>query len=228
MISYKNIIVLGTSHISIESVNEVESAIRSINPDVVALELDGKRFNALFSKKRKMSIWDVKAIGVKGFLFNLIGAFVEKKLGKLVGVSPGSEMKKATLVARELKCKIALIDQDISITLKNISNRLTFKEKMNFFVDLLKGVFSNEKIKFDLHKVPSKGIIKKLTDQVKKRYPSVYSVLVDDRNKYMAKNLYRLMLSYNKIIAVVGAGHEDDLIKEIKIWESSMKKRASI
>ena len=134
MIIYKNLVILGTSHISIESVNEVESVIRSISPDVVALELDSKRFNALFSKKIRISILDIKSIGVKGFLFNLIGAFVEKKLGKLVGVSPGSEMKKATLVAKELKCKIALIDQDINITLNNISKRLTFKEKMNFFV----------------------------------------------------------------------------------------------
>ena len=90
---------------------------------------------------------------------------------------------------------------------------------MNFFFDLLKGVFKREKIKFDLHKVPSREIIKKLTNKVRKRYPNVYSVLVDDRNKYMAKNLYKLMLDYNSVVAIVGAGHEEDLIREIKILE---------
>lgn len=222
---YKNITIIGTSHIAIESVKEVEFIIRREKPDLVALELDKNRFHALFAKKRSLSLRDIKRMGVKAFLFNLAGAFVEKKLGNLVGSKPGNEMKKAVELAREQDSKIALIDQDVNITLKRLSDKLTFKEKFNFFMDLLKSLFKKNEIKFDLHKVPSREIVKKLTDQVKKRYPSVYSVLVDERNKYMAKNLYRLMLHYDNIVAIVGAGHEEDIIKEVKIWESLMKKR---
>lgn len=216
---YKNIVIIGTSHISIESIKEVEAEIRKIEPEVVALELDRRRFLALFAKKRHITFKDMKNMGIKSFLFNTIGYYIEKKLGKLVGVAPGSEMKKAVQVAKELNCKIALIDQDISITLKKLTNRLTFKEKMNFLSDLILGIFKREKIDFDLKKVPSQAVIKKLTDKVKKRYPNVYFVLVEDRNKYMAKNLYKLMLDYNSVVAIVGAGHEEDLIKEIKILE---------
>ncbi|MBU0929496.1 MAG: TraB family protein [Nanoarchaeota archaeon] len=225
MQTYKNITIIGTSHIAIESVKEVESEIRKIKPDIVAIELDRSRFLALFSKKRKISFRDIRKIGVKGYLFNLIGHYAESKLGKMVGVIPGSEMKKAVEIAKEIGAKTALIDQDISITLKRLTKSLTFKEKLNFFVDLILSVFKREKIDFDLKKVPDKKIIEKLTKRFKKRYPSVYNVLVDERNKYMGKNLYKLMLDYNNLVAVVGAGHEEDLIKEIKIWESLEKRK---
>ncbi|MDD5650952.1 MAG: TraB/GumN family protein [Candidatus Nanoarchaeia archaeon] len=222
---YKNIVIIGTSHIAIESINEVERYIRSLNPEVIAIELDKRRLVSLFAKKRKLSIKDIKTLGIKGFLFNLIGASIEKKLGNLVGTAPGGEMRKAVELARELKIKIALVDQDINVTLNKLTKSITLKEKLNFFVDIIMGLFKKEKINFDLKKVPNKEIIKKLTTQFKKRYPNMYFVLVEDRNKYMAKNLYRLMLNYNVVLAIVGAGHEEDLIKEIKIWESLVKER---
>lgn len=225
---YKNIVILGTSHIAIQSVNEVESLIKSINPEVIAIELDKRRLISLFAKKRKLSIKDIKTLGIKGYLFNLIGAKMEKKLGNLVGSTPGGEMRKAVEIARELKIKLALVDQDITVTLNKLTKSITLKEKFRFFMDIIKGAFKKEKINFDLKKVPSQEIIKRLTNQFKKRYPNMYFVLVEDRNRYMAKNLYRLMLNYSSVVAIVGAGHEEDLIKEIKIWESLAKKRETI
>lgn len=214
MISYKNITIIGTSHISPESVKEVKEIIQKLKPDLIAIELDRKRFEALLSKKRKISLKDIKYFGIKGFLLNVIGAYFEKKLGKITGVSPGSEMKVAIFEAREIKAKIALIDQDVSITIKKLS-KVPFREKFGIFYDSFKNVFKKKKIKFDLKKVPNKKTINKLINMVKK-YPNIYRVLIDERNKFMAKNLYKLMNDYNKIVAVVGAGHEDDIIKEIE------------
>ena len=57
--------------------------------------------------------------------------------------------------------------------------------------------------------------------QVKERYPNFYRVLVEDRNKYMAKKLFKLMRNYNKIVAVVGAGHEEEIIEDIKLLRRS-------
>jgi len=74
------------------------------------------------------------------------------------------------------------------------------------------------KIKIDLTKVPEKEFIKQLIDQVKERYPNFYKVVIEDRNKVMAKNLYTLISKNNnsKILAIIGAGHEEDLIQELK------------
>ncbi|MBW2978113.1 TraB family protein [Candidatus Woesearchaeota archaeon] len=223
---YKNLTVIGTSHIAKQSLKEVESTITKQKPDIIALELDQKRFIALTQEKqRKLRLKDIKRIGFKGLLFNLIGAWIEQKLGKLVGVKPGSEMIQAIKLAKKYKKNIALIDQDIEITLRRISSSLTWKEKFNFIVDILKGIFFKKSElkklgidKIDLTKVPTQKVVDKIIKEVKKRYPNFYRVLIEERNQIMASNLYELM-SLNqdkKILAIVGAGHEKDIIKIIK------------
>src|SRR3989344_9574591 len=178
---YKNLVILGTSHIAKQSLDEVKRYIEEEKPDVIAIELDAKRLPALMSKApRKIQLRAIRQIGVKGFVFSLIGAWAEKKLGKLVGVAPGSEMKQAVQIAKKNNIKIALVDQDIEITLKRLSKTLTWKEKWNFALDIFKAAFSKgERIEFDLRTVPESRIIKKLTDQLKSRYPNVYNVLIE-------------------------------------------------
>jgi len=86
----------------------------------------------------------------------------------------------------------------------------------------VKGFFSKKhRIKIDLRKVPEKELINTILKQVKERYPNFYRVLVEDRNKYMAKKLFKLMRNYNKIVAVVGAGHEEEIIEDIKLLRRS-------
>ena len=216
---YKNLTLIGTSHISKESIETVREKIIEIEPKIVALELDQQRFQGLmYRKKRKTKLSDIKRIGFTGYIFNLIGAFAEKKLGKVVGVSPGSEMKEAARAAYKVKANVALIDQDINITLRKLSKRLSWKEKTYFVWDLIKSLFTRKNIDFDLEKVPSQKTIKKMTSHVKKHYPSIYLTLIKERNEYMAKALYKLMQTYSndKIIGVVGAGHEEEMIELIK------------
>lgn len=223
MISYKNLSVIGTSHIAIESIEEVKRAIVIHKPQIVAIELDKNRFVSLLSKKRpKPGIRMIFELGVGGFLFNLIGAWAEKKMGKMVGVSPGDEMKAAIALAAEQKATIALIDQDIRVTIKHLFQYLTWKEKSRFLADIFMGLFFRKGvIKFDPRKVPTQQLIHKMILQVKGRYPSFYKALIEERNDYMAKNLYNLMLKNNdkEIIAVIGAGHEKEIIGLVKGYE---------
>ncbi len=218
MQTFQNLVLIGTSHIAKQSLIEVEEGILKEKPEVVALELDKNRFYALANKqKSRLRIRDIKLIGFKGYLFAKVGEFVEKKLGKMVGVKPGDEMLKAAEIASKTGCKIALIDQKIEITLGNFSKELTWKEKFRFVVDFFKGLFSEKyRVKIDLTKVPEKEMITAMLKQVKERYPSFYKVLVTDRNKYMAARLAKLMENYSKIVAIVGAGHEEEIVDEVK------------
>lgn len=217
---YKNIVLIGTSHISPESLKEVEEVIEEHNPDIIALELDKKRLYVLLNKtkQRSLSLKDIRKIGFKGYLFSLIGAWVEKKLGEQVGVSPGSEMLKAYKLAVENKKQIALIDQDIEITLKRLSHTITWKEKWHFVVDAVSSLIKRKALPFDISKVPTEKIIKKLLHDVKKRYPNIYKVLVLERNEFMAKKLAILNKQFpdKKIVAIIGAGHEREIIELIK------------
>ncbi|MBT3394881.1 hypothetical protein HOA59_01640 [archaeon] len=220
MLKIENLFLIGSSHIAKESVNEVKTAFSEIEPDIVALELDQIRLYLILNpKKRKNSLKDIRSIGLTGYIFNIIGAITEKKMGKLVGMEPGAEMKEALKLAKQNNTKISLIDQDIRITLKRLSEELTIKEKMRFAIDIFGvGLFKKQIKEIDLTKVPDKKFIKKLTNIVKKRYPSIYKVLIKERDKILAKNLNTLITNYpdKKILAIVGAGHEDSIIKYIK------------
>ncbi|HLC55998.1 MAG TPA: TraB/GumN family protein [Candidatus Nanoarchaeia archaeon] len=220
MIKYKNLTVLGTSHISVQSIKDVSSFIKNNTPDIIALELDAARFIALTDKRaKKSSLKDVIHLGLKGFILNQIGAYIEKKLGKLVGVSPGSEMKEAIKLAKEYNLKIELIDQRIDITLKKLTKSITLKEKFRFVIDLISGtLYKKKRIKIDLTKVPDESFIIEILEKIKFRYPSFYNVLIDERNKIMAKNLNKIILNnkQSSIFAIVGAGHLSGLLQEIK------------
>ena len=79
---------------------------------------------------------------------------------------------------------MALIDQDIEITLARFSRFLTRMEKWNFVVDIFKALFFRERgmqklgiKKLDLKKVPGREIIKKLLKYAKKHYPNFFSSL---------------------------------------------------
>lgn len=220
---FQNLVIIGTSHIAKASVSEVEQTIEREKPEVVALELDKGRFFALVNKQKgRIRFRDSRTIGFNGYLFAKIGEFVERKLGGKVGLDPGEDMLSAARIASKNKCKIALIDQKIEITLKNFSKEITWKERFRFVGDILTGFVSKKnKVQIDLNKVPDQEVINKMLLQVKERFPIFYRVLVTDRNKYMAKKLVKLMGSYTKVVAVVGAGHEEELLDEIKLLLNS-------
>jgi pheromone shutdown-related protein TraB len=222
---FQNLTLIGTSHIAQQSIQEVSQAIEQIKPQIVALELDKNRFYALTHKrKRKVRLSDMAQIGFKGYLFALIGAYIQKKLGQIVKIQPGAEMLTAIKLAQKNKIKIALIDQPIEITLKRFSQEFTWKEKFRFIADIFKGLFFRKRElkkyhmeKFDFAKVPEEKLIKQLIKQLRQRYPSIYKVLIKERNLVIAKNLTTIIKQNpsDKIIAVVGAGHETELINLI-------------
>jgi pheromone shutdown-related protein TraB len=220
---YRTLTLIGTSHVSKDSVLEVKKTIETEKPGIVAIELDRDRLQALLHKQKRGLF--IKGVGLKGMLFAAIGAWVERKIGKIVKVEPGSEMKMAVQMAKKVNAKLALIDQHITITLRRFSETLTWKEKFRFIADLFIGIFApNKYLKefnirpSELSKVPSKETIKKILKFFEKRYPNVYNVLVHERNVYMARNLAHLIKHNPKetIVAVVGAGHEKEMISLIK------------
>src|SRR3989344_5887257 len=199
---------IGTSHISEESIEKIKQKISEEKPDIVAIELDPVRLHALLSKQRKISLSAIRQLGVFGFVFQLIGAHFQKQLGKEVKQIPSADMKMAYLAAKKAGAKIFLIDQPIQITLKKIS-KIRLLEKVKFVLSIISGVFSKEKIEFDLTKVPAEDMILKLTKDFRKEFPNLYDVLVTERDNYIAGQIKTLEKRFpdEKILVVLGAGH---------------------
>jgi len=123
----KKITLIGTAHISKESVHEVKSTIEAEKPDVVCVELCPRRYEIL-NNKEKWKQTDITKIIKEGkiylFLVNLILSNFQKRLGEDVGILPGAEMIEATNVARNLNIPIELADRDINITMKRASSKM--------------------------------------------------------------------------------------------------------
>jgi pheromone shutdown-related protein TraB len=223
----QNLTIIGSSHIAKQSCEQVQRTILEKKPEIVAVELDARRLYSLTHKQKKsMGLGAIKQIGFSGYMFTVIGGFVQKRLGKMVGMEPGAEMMLAVKLAKQNKLKLCLIDQDIAITMKRFTKTLTWKEKFNFIGDIFNGIFfrKREMKRFgvenlDLTKVPSKTLIKIMMKKLKSRYPNIYKTLIEERNEVMADNIVKIMEANpnKKIVAVVGAGHEDELLRLVHI-----------
>lgn len=207
--------IIGTAHVSADSVNEVKDAIYEQHPEVVAIELDRGRYTRL--KKEMMGIEEDDSISVTQiikenkvglfFVTTILGYF-QSKIGADVDVKPGSEMVGAIEACEDLNIPIALIDREINTTLQRALNKMGFMEKMKFLFGLLTSIFDKDELEdeLDIEDLKDPENIDDLMEMFKDESPSVYEVLVHERDAYLAGKI--LQIPYDHVIAVVGAGHK--------------------
>ena len=117
--------IVGTSHVAKDSVKAVKEKFNEVNPDIVALELDpGRTYSLKHSTRRPKNIELFQALGLFGFIFYVFGEFVQRKLGQVFKIQPGTEMLTGLKLAEQNNKKIFLIDRDIQITLRRLSSNL--------------------------------------------------------------------------------------------------------
>ncbi|MEM5814445.1 MAG: TraB/GumN family protein [Candidatus Aenigmatarchaeota archaeon] len=202
------VIIVGTSHISKDSIQEATETILRERPDCVALELDPERFAALLQKKREKA----SLRNPTYFVLNTLQTY----LGGKTGVLPGSEMVAAIRAAREVRSQIALIDMDISEIMGRLGE-ISRWQKLKLFFKLLAGLVPLPGQKnFDLSKVPAEKMIDEALRYMKRGMPTIYRILITDRNEYMANWIRQLSKTHRKIVVVVGAGHKKGLEKLLK------------
>jgi pheromone shutdown-related protein TraB len=202
------IIVVGTAHISEESIAEVKRTVEAERPDVVAVELDPGRYQALtHPEQQSASIKDILSSGkLYQFLVHWLLAYVQNKLGAEVGVKPGSEMLSAIDAARSVGASVALVDRDINVTIARFWAKMRFVEKLKMLIALLGITTSDEEI--DIEEITNDDVISQLVTELRQFSPNAAQVLVDERDAYLAGNLLKLR---GKIVAVVGAGHKEGI-----------------
>lgn len=210
----ENLNIIGTAHVSKESVEEVREAIIESQPNIVAVELDLNRFHNMMAEKSGQKKEDIKIRDViKGdklsiFLVTLFLSYLQKKIGDEMGVKPGSEMLAAVEAAEEIGANVVLIDRDISITLKRALNKMSFIEKAKFVYGIIASFFSDEEIE-DVESIKDGDALEEVMGYFKDMSPQAYDALVTERDAYMAKKL--LEINDESVVAVVGAGHKQGI-----------------
>ncbi|MFC7141229.1 TraB/GumN family protein [Halosimplex aquaticum] len=125
--------VLGTAHVSQQSVEDVETTIAERKPDVVAVELDEGRYRQLKGEAPEdIDPGDMlRGNTVFQFLAYWMLSYVQTRLGKKLGVDPGADMMAAIDSAEEHGLGVALVDRDIQMTVQRFWARLSPLRKLS-------------------------------------------------------------------------------------------------
>ena len=205
----KEIILVGTAHVSRESADLVERVIEEEKPDTVAVELCQSRYQAMTEENKWQETDLIKVIKEKKaflLLSNLMLASFQKKIGKKLGIKPGEEMLRAVNTAKEMDAHIHLADRDIRTTLSRTWRLMGFWTKFKLLFQLITSMGDVEEIeKEDIEKLKQQDVLETLLSELGKSLPELQQVLIDERDQYLAHKIRTA--PGNKIVAVVGAGH---------------------
>lgn len=205
----KEIILVGTVHVSPESVQEVRETIEREKPDTVGVELCERRYEILTKKKQweEQEIFKIIREG-KTYLFlaNLLLSNFQKRIGEEFGSEPGAEMLEAVKIANGYDIPISLLDRDISVTLRRAWKSMGVKEKLKLIYALVAGFFvETEEV---LEELKDLDVITELMEELAEEIPGAKKALIDERDQYIAS---KILESEGKTVAVVGAGHVEGL-----------------
>ena len=184
----KEIIVIGTAHISKQSANLVKTVIENEMPDCVCIELDAQRYKAL-SEKNRWEALDIKTVikekQLTTLFVNIILSSYQKKLGEKLGVLPGTEMLNAINSAKNLGLDIALCDREIRVTIRRAWNSMSFWQKFKLFSSGFAGLFDDMDLSEEkLQELRQKDVLSEMIDELGKSLPVLKKVLIDERDIY--------------------------------------------
>ena len=205
----REIFLIGTAHISKESVELVRQVIAKEKPDCVCVELDEKRYEAL-AKRKTWELLDLREIIRKKqlatLLINLVLASYQKRLGDQMGVKPGTELLEAVQEAEKHGIPVALCDRDVRVTLRRAWNSTSFWRKNYLLASIFTSMFEEAEITEDkLRELKESDVLSELLSELGQALPELKRVLIDERDTFLAEKIKSA--EGTRLVAVVGAGH---------------------
>ncbi len=206
----KEVILVGTAHISRESVRLAQETIRQERPDAVGIELDEQRLHQLQndSKWQTTNISNVLKEGKTYLLLlNIFLSNLQRKMGESLDVKPGEEMLQSAKTANELGIPVVLLDRNIQVTMQRAFALVPLLEKIKIIAYLFGGIFSkSEPLTHEkIEELTQSDTVTNLIRELAEKAPTVKKVLVDERDAFIAEKIRSL--SARKIVCVIGAGH---------------------
>ncbi len=201
--------LVGTAHVSQKSVEEVRSAIEEFQPDIVGVELDQGRYVSLTQETdEEPPVTEILKGGNFGrLLVQWVLAYIQQRIGAETGVKPGAEMLAAIDEAKAHQTPVALIDRDIRITLARFWGKMGIWEKIKLLGALVYSLVSVEKQEIDVDELMDQDVVSAAMEEFRKFSPHGARALIDERDAYLAHQILMLGGRYDRVLAVVGAGH---------------------
>lgn len=210
--------LVGTAHVSKDSVNDVRATVNLVDPDAICVELCASRYKTFTQKDawRKMDIFKIlKEKKTTLLLVQLIMSSFYRKLGEQLDVQPGAEMLEGANLAKEREVELVLADREIEITFKRIWGFLSLWQKMKLLGHIFLGVFDQEAIDSDLvETMKKKDQLEVIMEEFGQKLPEIKERLIDERDVVLAQKIRQA--PGKKVVAVVGAGHVPGMTQHIQ------------
>lgn len=213
----RNVYLVGTAHLSRESVEDVSTTVEAVKPDAICIELCKGRYQAMTQADNwaKMDIFKIVRQKKATFLLaQLLMTSFYRRLGEKLGIQPGAEMLKGIELAEQTGAELVLADRDIEITLKRVWGYLGLWNKLKLFMQLGTGIFVHEEIDTDMIEALKKqDQLEAVMAEFAGKYPEIKRRLIDERDTYLAEKIRTA--PGRTIVAVVGAGHIPGITQQI-------------
>lgn len=213
----KDVYLVGTAHISKESVEDVHTTIEQVRPDAICVELCKARHQAMTQADnwRKMDIFKIIRQKKAVFLLaQLIMSSFYRRLGEKLGVQPGAEMLEGIHMAEQTGATLVLADRDIEITLKRVWGYLGFWSKLKLALQLVVSTLFTEKIDTDMiEQLKKQDQLEAIMAEFAEQFPEIKRRLIDERDTYLAQKIRTA--PGQTIVAIIGAGHVDGIKSQI-------------
>ncbi|KKK38055.1 conjugal transfer protein TraB [Mesobacillus campisalis] len=214
----KEIILIGTAHVSKRSADEVKEVIEAERPDAVCVELDEQRYQSIMegNKWKEMDIFKViKEKKASLLLMNLAISSFQKRMAKELGVNAGQEMIQGIQSAKDVGARLVLADRNIQITFSRIWGGIGLKGKAMLLSQIILSIFNKESIsEEELEKMKSQDMLNSMLNEFTEQFPRLKKPLIDERDQYLAQKIKTA--PGNKVVAVLGAAHVPGIKEEIK------------
>jgi len=213
----KEIILIGTAHVSRQSAEQVKEVIERERPDSVCIELDAQRYQSVMDSNKWKETDIFKVIKEKKstlLLMNLAISSFQNRLAKQFDIKPGQEMIQGIESAKEVGAELVLADRNIQITFSRIWHNLGLMGKAQLLNSVFFSIFSKETIsEEDLENMKSQDTLNAVLAEFTESFPKLKKPLIDERDQYLAQKIKDA--PGGKVVAVLGAAHVQGITKEI-------------
>ncbi|UCB59264.1 MAG: TraB/GumN family protein [Thermoplasmatales archaeon] len=197
------ITLIGTGHVF-----NLSQALLSIfdekQPDILCVELDKQRFNALMLKQTDPEKYK-ESTKNQPVIYKMLARF-QDGMAQEYGVQAGEEMLTTVNYAQSHHLPIAFIDMNAQNLFRKMLRQMTFREKIRLMFSGLGGFFvSKKRVEKELSNIEKD--FDKYIEKIGEKFPTIKRVLIDERNQYMVHQLSKANEKFEKIVAVVGDGH---------------------
>lgn len=213
--------LLGTAHVSQQSIDDVHRLMDEGDFDAVAIELCEPRYRRLTGGDdwSDVDLFRIIRSGRGGMVAaQLALSAYQKRLADQLGVEPGGEMRGAIEAAEQRGLPVWRIDREIGTTLKRLVRTIPWYQRWLLVNGLIASLFTRSEVEpEDIERLKQGDMLENTFGEFAVRSPLLYEVLVAERDQYMAAHLRQRIARERprNVLVVVGAGHLDGLARRL-------------